>query len=146
MKAIGFLFLVVLVVGGVGFVLDWWSFSAESHAGETNLSLRVNKDKIGADTKAATAKIKKKTQELVEAIKKSGGEAASGTIIGHDDSSITVEREDGSVARFALGAMTSFELDDAPAGVGDLKMGDAVTVIDKDKDGTADRVIAASVD
>lgn len=144
MKALGFLFLLLLAVGGVGYVLDWWSLSTETQAGETEVSFKIDKDKIGADTKAATAKIKEKTQALVDKVKSAGGDAATGTISSIDAAGLTVKLEDGSKAKFAIGPGTVIEVDDAAASPAQLAKGAAVTVLDEDGDGTAERIVAAA--
>lgn len=143
MKALGYLFLLLLAVGGVGFVLDWWSFSSETQAGETEYSLTVDKDKIGADTKAATDKIKETTQELVDKVKRAGGKAETGTVLAVGVTSLEIELEDGSNATFDLDTGTRIEVGDAAASIGDLKTGRVVTVFDEDADGTAERIVVA---
>lgn len=141
MKFFGFLFVLVLVVGGVGLALDWWSFTTETQAGETEVSFKINKDKIEADTKAATAKIKEKTKDLVDKVKQAGGDAVVGTIDTVDGKNITVRKEDGSVSTFKVNSETKIELNDAAGTLLDLTAGDSVTVVDEKKDGKADKIV-----
>ncbi len=58
MKFLGFLLLIVIVVLGVGYYLDWFKFSTASQGEKANISLEVDKHKFNEDREKATEKIK----------------------------------------------------------------------------------------
>lgn len=64
--------ILALIVGGVGYYLEWWRFSTGTDEHKANLHLTVNKDRIQADEERAKQavenvghKIKEKTEEFV---------------------------------------------------------------------------------
>jgi hypothetical protein len=55
-KALGTLVIIALIVAGVGFYRGWFGVSTEDQPGETNVELRIDKDKIKQDAEAASEK------------------------------------------------------------------------------------------
>ena len=59
-KFLGTLVVVVLIVAGVGFYRGWFGVSTYDQPGETNVELKIDKERIQQDAKAAS----KKAREL----------------------------------------------------------------------------------
>jgi hypothetical protein len=69
MKILGVLFLLLLLVAGVGYYRSWFSMSAgDGNAGsrKTEINLTVDRDKIDADADAVTGKVKELTGKTKE--------------------------------------------------------------------------------
>ena len=65
-----FLVVVLLIVVGVGFYLNWFSFSSSSSDGSMNIGMQVDKDKIKTDVKKGEQKIQETTKDLQDKIHK----------------------------------------------------------------------------
>ncbi len=55
-KLLGTLVIVVLLISAVGFYRGWFSVSKDDQPGETNVQIKIDKDKIKQDTQEATRK------------------------------------------------------------------------------------------
>ena len=58
-KFLGTLVIIAVVLFVVGLFRDWFSVSRESQPGETNVELKINKEKIREDAQAAKAKLRR---------------------------------------------------------------------------------------
>jgi len=63
-KFLGFLVILVVVLGVVGFSRGWFTFASQKGAGGTNMELHIDDQKIKADVKGAGEKAKQGVQEL----------------------------------------------------------------------------------
>ena len=55
-KFLGTLVIIALIVAGVGFYRGWFGVSADDQPGETNVELRIDKEKIREDAVTASEK------------------------------------------------------------------------------------------
>ena len=55
-KFLGTLVILVLIVAGIGVFRGWFGISTEDQAGETQIELTIDKDKIKQDAQAASQK------------------------------------------------------------------------------------------
>ncbi len=65
---LAFLALVVIVVLGLGYYLDWFKFSSQSSDGSMNINTQVDKNKIKGDVEQAKQKIQKGAEDLKERV------------------------------------------------------------------------------
>ena len=72
-KFLGTLVIIVVVVAVVGFFRGWFGVSTDDQPGETNVELKIDKEKIQQDAAAA----KEKARELTGR----NGEQATGGIL-----------------------------------------------------------------
>jgi preprotein translocase subunit SecF len=63
-KFLGFVVILVVVIGVVGFALDWFTFASQKGSGGTNMELHINNQKMEADVKGAGEKAKQGLQSL----------------------------------------------------------------------------------
>ena len=63
-KFLGFLVILLVVIGVVGFALGWFSFASQKGSGGTNMELHIDDQKIEADVKGAGEKAKQGLQTL----------------------------------------------------------------------------------
>jgi hypothetical protein len=66
---LAFLALVVIVVLGLGYYLDWFKFSSQSSEGSTNINTQIDKKKITEDVEHAKQKVQDTAKDLQEKIK-----------------------------------------------------------------------------
>ncbi len=59
-KFLGTLVILALIVVGVGFYRGWFGVSTEDQPGETNVELRIDKDKIKQDAEAVSDKARRR--------------------------------------------------------------------------------------
>lgn len=59
-KFLGTLVIILLIVAGVGWLRGWFEISTDSQDEETNIELRIDKERIRQDAESA----KEKAQEL----------------------------------------------------------------------------------
>lgn len=59
-KLLGTLVMVLIVVGAIGYWQGWFDVSRVREDGQTNLELKINRDKIREDTKELTEKVEAK--------------------------------------------------------------------------------------
>ncbi len=62
-RLLGALVLVVLVVGAVGYYLDWFTFTKKNDGKDVHFNVTVNKDKIETDVKKTIEDAKGKMGE-----------------------------------------------------------------------------------
>ncbi len=55
-KFLGTLVIIVIIVAGVGFYRGWFGVSTDDQPGETNVELKIDKDKIKQDADAVSKK------------------------------------------------------------------------------------------
>ena len=55
-KFLGTLVILALIVAGIGFYRGWFAVSTEDQPGETNVELKIDKDKIKQDADAVKEK------------------------------------------------------------------------------------------
>lgn len=55
-KFLGNLVIFAIILAGVGFFRNWFEVSTEDQAGETNIEVTIDKDKIKQDAAAAAEK------------------------------------------------------------------------------------------
>ena len=72
MRVLGFLFILALIIAGVGLYQGWFSVSTVNAGGKNEVRLGVDSDKIGSDTKAAADKIGELSAKAVDAVKSLG--------------------------------------------------------------------------
>jgi hypothetical protein len=65
---LAFLALVVIVVLGVGYYLDWFKFKSSGSDHTLNINTEVNKDKIKEDVEHAKQKVQEKADDLKKTI------------------------------------------------------------------------------
>lgn len=68
MRALGYLFAILLILAVVGYVRGWFSVTTAEAGGKHQITLGVNDDKIGADAKAATVPLASHPAEAVQAL------------------------------------------------------------------------------
>lgn len=132
---------VVLVVLGlflvVGLWQDWFGFSVSRDEGTTqdrvNLTVTINKDGMSDDV----GKFKDETQEFVESAKTVAElESVDGVVSNIDLNRqvLTVKMKDDRVAVFVDGSTDILD-DDSELELKDLKQGDTVAVVYRERDG-----------
>lgn len=62
-KFLGTLLIVALIVAGVGVYRGWFGVSTDDQPGETNVELKIDKEKIKQDADAAAEKARELTGE-----------------------------------------------------------------------------------
>ena len=124
MKTLGLLLFVILLVAFAGYVAGWLEFSSESHAGDTEVSVRVDDEELSADAERA----KEKVQDLKRRVLDDGHLAASGTVEEVDDSTFTLVDGDGRSTTYLLDDDTDIEVGGSGDEAGALRIGDRVTV------------------
>lgn len=72
MRFLGFLFAIVLVVAVVGYFRGWFSVTTTHAGGKSGVTLGVDNDKMGDDTKAAAVRLGELSAEAVEKVKSLG--------------------------------------------------------------------------
>jgi hypothetical protein len=66
---LAFLALVVIVVLGVGYYLDWFKVSSSGSDSTMNINTQVDKNKIKADVEHAKQKVQDTAKDLQEKVK-----------------------------------------------------------------------------
>lgn len=79
MRFLGFVFVVVLILAGVGYSLGWFSVSTSQASGKRDVTLEVNERKLGDDTRAVTDRLGELTAKAVHAIKSLGRKTVEGS-------------------------------------------------------------------
>jgi hypothetical protein len=69
MRALGFLFIVVLIVAAIGLFQGWFSVSSTHAAGKTGVELSVDKDKMTHDTGSVANEVGRIGREAADKIK-----------------------------------------------------------------------------
>ena len=72
MRALGFVFLLALIVGGVGIYQGWFTFGSVSAGGKNEVHLGVDGDKIDTDAQAAAKKLGELSAKVWESVKSLG--------------------------------------------------------------------------
>ena len=72
MRLLGFLFLVVLVLMGVGYVRGWFSVSTSHAAGKSDVTVGVDGNKIDEDARIAANKLGELSAKAAEVVKSLG--------------------------------------------------------------------------
>lgn len=72
MRFLGFIFAIVLVVAAVGYFRGWFSVTTTHAAGKSGVTLGVDNDKLGDDTKAVAGRLGELSAEAVEIVKSLG--------------------------------------------------------------------------
>lgn len=122
LRLLGFLFLIMIILGGVGLWRGWFSLSQSTDdTGKKSITIGVDKDKFGEDVERVKDKIAKVTSGAVEKV-----DAANKTI--------TVKTDAGAV-EVPLDTSTTIKLGDQTIGLGDLKAGDRLKIDWHDADG-----------
>ena len=78
MRLLGFLFLLLLILAGVGFYQGWFSITTAKAGGKDEVRLEVDSGKIGDDTKAAAARIGELSVKAAAAVKSLGRKGNAG--------------------------------------------------------------------
>ena len=68
-KLIGSIIIIAAIVAAAGLYLGWFSVSSNEQPGETNVNLRIDKDKIKQDTRKAGEKAKEVGEKLEEKLR-----------------------------------------------------------------------------
>lgn len=80
MKIFGVLFLLLVLIGGIGFYQGWFSMSSnqsDSESGKVDVNLTVDRDKMDADKDAVKAKVQELTGEAKEEVNELVGPATN---------------------------------------------------------------------
>ena len=67
-KVLGTLVIVVLLFSAVGFYRGWFSVSKDDQPGETNVEIKIDKDRIKQDTEEATRKVRELGSDVEDRI------------------------------------------------------------------------------
>jgi hypothetical protein len=62
-KFLGTLLIIALIIAGVGVYRGWFGFSTDDQPNETNVELRIDKERIRQDAEAATEKARRLTSD-----------------------------------------------------------------------------------
>ena len=68
MRALGYLFAILLILAVVGYIRGWFSVTTAEAGGKHRVTVGVNDDKISADAKAATVPLASHSAGAVEAL------------------------------------------------------------------------------
>jgi len=85
-----------LVVGAVGFYLDWWKFNRTTSGGTTDITLTVDKNKIKKDTSNAAEQVRNVGRDVkAQAEQVVGRETVQGKVVSvdADNRTLTVARD-----------------------------------------------------
>ena len=77
MRLLGFLFVVLLLLAGVGYLRGWFAISTTNAAGKGDVTLAVDQDKISADAKTAGTKIGQLSAKAIAAVKSLGSKVSA---------------------------------------------------------------------
>lgn len=141
LRLFGFLFLVVLVLAGVGYVRGWYSFGTVEAGGKTGVTVEIDRDKIGKDTAAAADKLAALSAEAAEKIRGLATKSADGTST-VEGSVVAVDVAGRSVRLDAGDAAVDLRV---PAGAAIVRDGADVTLADLET-GTRVRVTVGQQD
>lgn len=72
MRFLGFIFVLLLILALVGYFRGWYSVTTTHASGKDEVTVGVDNDKIGADTKAAARGLGRLSQKAVAAVKSLG--------------------------------------------------------------------------
>lgn len=105
MRVLGFLFVIALIVAAIGLYRGWFSVRTTQAAGKSGVELKVDKDKMSDDTRAAAEQVGRLGAKAAEKIKslarKVGGQESEleGTITAIDVAArdLTVATADNTV-------------------------------------------------
>jgi hypothetical protein len=67
-KFLGTLVLVALIIAGIGFYRGWFSVSKDDQPGETNVELRIDKERVRDDAEEVSRKARQLGGEVEEHI------------------------------------------------------------------------------
>lgn len=81
MRFLGFVFLLVLAVVGVGFYQGWFSVTTSHAGGKGGLQIGVDADKVAADAKAAADQLAKLSAQAAEKLRSLGKPTAGGATV-----------------------------------------------------------------
>lgn len=77
MRFLGFIFIVVLILGVVGYFRDWFSVSTSHASGKSDVTLEVDSEKLAADAKAAADGVAVYSGKAVEGVKSMVGKSTA---------------------------------------------------------------------
>jgi hypothetical protein len=72
MRLLGFLFLLVLILLGIGYARGWFTVSTSHAAGKDDVTVGVDSDKIDEDARAAANKLGELSDRAAEVVKSIG--------------------------------------------------------------------------
>lgn len=76
MKLLGFVFLLVLLLAGVGLFRGWFSVTTAHASGGDEVTLTIDKEKVTDDTGSAASELGRLSARAVEAVKSLGRQAS----------------------------------------------------------------------
>ena len=123
MRPFGFLIVLALILGVIGYFKGWIDFSSETQGGEKEFSLSIDKDKFGDDMSKAKSKV-------TDLLNKVGKGEVSGTVESVDapNKSMVVKTSDGETVTFDLPDGIETLLDGADSHLSSLQAGDSITL------------------
>lgn len=142
MRLLGFLFLIVLVVAGVGLYQGWLAFDTSHAAGKDDVTVSLDAEKMKAEGKAIGERIGKaadgaldKARELGRSVDNDTSEL-EGSLQGVDTATREVTVATGSeVLRLNVPATATLTRGKETLAFAQLRTGDRVRVLIKDVDG-----------
>lgn len=75
MKALGFVFLLVIVIAVFGYFRGWFTVTTAHASGNNELTVTIDREKMGDDTRAATSEVSSLSARALEAVKSLGRKA-----------------------------------------------------------------------
>lgn len=95
MRLLGFVFILVLILAIVGYFRGWFSVTTTHASGKDEVTVGVDNDKIGADTKAAARGLGRLSQKAVAAVKSLGKKTSANEteLLGTIDSAAPAGRD-----------------------------------------------------
>lgn len=123
MRLLGFLILLALIVGAVGYFRGWISFTSETLGGEKKVSLSIDKDGLNEDLTKARSKV-------TDLLDKVGKGNVSGTVESVDTANqkMVVKTADGESIVLDLPDGIETQLDGAASQLSSLQAGDTITL------------------
>ncbi len=123
MRLLGFLILLALIVGTVGYFRGWISLTTETLGGEKKVSLSIDKDGLNDDlTKARST--------VTDLLQKVGKGNVSGTVESVDTANhkMVVKTADGESVVLDLPDGVDTQLDGVASKLSSLRAGDTITL------------------
>lgn len=128
-RLLGSLVVVVFVVLVVGFFTGWFSFSAETQAGETDLSLRVNRGEIEKDVRGIGDKIEEQVEKATSD-QETDAQTVEGTVVALDTRGgrLDLRTSDDSVRTFVVPSAAVIRKGADPIALDGIALGDRLGV------------------
>lgn len=127
----GLFTLLVVVAICVAFYLGWFKFTMQHDPNDdrtTELTLKVNKEKIKEDTEAARNKLKQTDEKAKDKVAALPVQNAKGKVVRVEEKQFTLTTADDKELTVQVNASTKLELKNATMSLKELRPGDQVIV------------------